>query len=564
MYIIKQMVIWFYKNLTGQQCRKLIHSLTDTMILWALSETDPDKGIFMSEGEVFKKIIDFFPWADKIIKGHLSQRFEALRSKDVNGREIRWYRKQQQYCLPYETREAIRLENQDDESLKINVIGELKLLASDIFDADEGEYQKIAELCVNVIHTIFEKQGLLFSHFISSKESDEPPLVVSDCIDEALMKCDVESSLIENYRDVLENLLRSIFYNGSPNQRQYLSHLSRTYVLLFSLQAEPKIIEYFSTMSSSFRLFLGSDIIVKALSERYLGEDNQVARNLLKLASSSGITLYLSDCVLEEVFTHIQGTCLEFSNYFSEMEQYITREIARNSNKILIRSYFYAKEEGKIGNWKSYIEQFLSFHNVHNDNGREELRKYLLVEYNLKSMSNRDLESICSLDGVKALADEMMANNTKENYNLAYNTALLVHGVYGLRQKNNEIGSVSEYGLKTWWMTNQTRVLKHTINIIRERGSQYIMRPEYILNFIAMSPKCEDVRKSFQGIFPSTFGIQLGNRLKDEVFHKVLADVKQWKNYSPGRITTLMSDLSDRLKTDRLRRYDKTLTEEMP
>ncbi len=158
----------------------------------------------------------------------------------------------------------------------------------------------------------------------------------------------------------------------------------------------------------------------------------------------------------------------------------------------------------------------------------------------------------------------MMANNTKDNYNLAYNTALLVHGVYGLRQKNNEIGSVSEYGLKTWWMTNQTKVLKHTIGVVRERGSQYIMRPEYILNFIAMSPKCEDVRKSFSGIFPSTFGIQLGNRLKDEVFHKVLADVNQWKNYSPGRITTLMSDLSDKLKTDRLRRYDKTLTEETP
>jgi hypothetical protein len=518
----------------------------------------------MSENEVFSKILDFFPWADKIIKGHLSKRFVALRSKDVTGREIRWYRKQQKYCLPYETRETIKSENRHDESLKLNVIGELKLLASEIFDADEGEYQKIAELCVNVIHSIFEKQGLLFSHFISSQEGNDPPLIVSDCIDEALIKCVIEPNLVEKYRDYVESLLRKIFYNGSPNQRNYLTHLSRTYVLLFSLQAEPKIIEYFSSMSSSFKLFLGSDILVKTLSERYLEEKNQVARNLLRMASSSGIAMYLSDCVLEEVFTHIQGTCYEFSNYYSEMEPYITREVARNSNKILIRSYFYAKEERKVGNWKSYIEQFLSFHNVHNDNGREELRKYILVEYKLKSMSNYELESICNLEKVEALATEMMANNTKENYKLAYNTALLVHRVYGLRQKNNEIGSVSEYGLKTWWMTNQARVLRHTISIVKEKGSQYIMRPEYILNFIAMSPKCEDVRKSFSGIFPSTFGIQLGNRLKDEVFHKVLSDVNQWKNYSPGRITTLMSDLSDKLKTDRLRRYDKNLTEEMP
>lgn len=109
--------------------RKLIHSLTDTMILWALSGTDPDKEILMSEGEVYKKIIYFFPWADRIIKGHLNQRFVALRSKSVTGREIKWYRKQQKYCLPYETRETIKYENQHDVSLKLNVIGELKLLA---------------------------------------------------------------------------------------------------------------------------------------------------------------------------------------------------------------------------------------------------------------------------------------------------------------------------------------------------------------------------------------------------------------------------------------------------
>jgi hypothetical protein len=74
-----------------------------------------------------------------------------------------------------------------------------------------------------------------------------------------------------------------------------------------------------------------------------------------------------------------------------------------------------------------------------------------------------------------------------------------------------------------------------------------------------MSPSCEEVRRSFQGIFPSTFGIQLGNRLKDDVFHKILSDVTQWKDYSPGRITALMSDLSDKLKTDRLKRYEHSL-----
>ena len=115
--------------------------------------------------------------------------------------------------------------------------------------------------------------------------------------------------------------------------------------------------------------------------------------------------------------------------------------------------------------------------------------------------------------------------------------------------------------LKTWWMTNQSAVQKYTVDLIQKRLSKYIMRPEFVLNFIAMSPNCEDVRETFKNIFPSNFGIQLGHRLKDNVFKKVLEDVNSWKDLEPGRITTLMSELSDKLKTDRLKRYEHYLTE---
>jgi hypothetical protein len=39
-------------------------------------------------------------------------------------------------------------------------------------------------------------------------------------------------------------------------------------------------------------------------------------------------------------------------------------------------------------------------------------------------------------------------------------------------------------------------------------------------------------------------------------------DVQEWKDYEPGRVTALMSELSDKLKCDRLRRYNITLDEE--
>lgn len=539
--------------------RKLIHSLTDSMILWALSETDPDKGIFLTEDEIHSQIYEKFPWSKKILKGHIRQRLEKMRTRDESGREVRWYRKEKKYCLPYETRCIIKEENQIDEILQSRFSDEIKLMASEIFDDDDGTYELIANICLRVVHSVFEKQGLLFADFISSEEKDIALPVVADCIDNALEELNVRAEDKENFREYIENIIRKVFYHSSPAQREYLTTLSRTYVLLFTLQAEPKIIEYFNSMSASFRLYLGSDIIVKALSERYLDAEDQVARNMLRMSAQSGISLYLSECVLDEVYTHIRGTYYEFINHFSEMEPYITREIARNSNKILIRSYFYAKDEGKISSWKSYLGQFLTYMNIEKPEGREELRKYLLSEYNLTFIDNDDLESVTKEKDVRSLADNLLESDDKKNEELAYNAALLVYGIYGQRSKHKEMRKTSEFGLKTWWMTNQTRVLKHTVDIVRKYKSLYIMRPEYILNFIAMSPSCNNVRDSFKNVFPSVFGVQLGHRLKESAFHEVMSNVKQWKEYEPGRITTLMSDLSDKLKSDRLKRYDNTL-----
>ena len=543
--------------------RKLVHSLTDSMLLWALSDTDPERGVFLTECEISERIFDRFPWAKKILVGHIRQRLEALRTKNSTGREIRWYRKEQKYCLPFETRQVIKEENQMDESLKIQFIEELKLIASELFDGDDGDYQLVADASLRVVHTVFEKQGLLFAHFLVSSDRTDAPPVIADCIDEVLDTLPVAATDKETYRDHVESIIRKVFYHGSPTQREYLTNLSRTYVLLFTLQAEPRIIEYFSTMSASFRLYLGSDIIVKALSERYLEKEDQVARNLLKMASAAGIKLFLSECVLEEVYTHIRGTYYEFINYFADVEPYITGEIARNSGKILIRSYFYAKAEGKVNGWKKYLGQFLTYTNIDRPEGREELRKYLVSEYQLTFTENVELEAVTIEKDVGLLSAAMLSNDDKKNEKLAYNTALLVHGIYGLRTKNKETSSVSEYGLKTWWMTNQTRVLKHTVDIIRNKRSQYIMRPEYILNFIAMSPNCEQVRTSFKSIFPSVFGVQLGHRLKESAFHEVMSNVREWKDLEPGRITTLMSDLSDKLKTDRLKRYEQTLESDL-
>jgi hypothetical protein len=61
------------------------------------------------------------------------------------------------------------------------------------------------------------------------------------------------------------------------------------------------------------------------------------------------------------------------------------------------------------------------------------------------------------------------------------------------------------------------------------------MRPEFLLNFLSLSPSAEQVRKTYGNLFPNNLGIQFGHRLKEDVFHAVLHKVKEWADYEAGR-----------------------------
>ena len=86
-------------------------------------------------------------------------------------------------------------------------------------------------------------------------------------------------------------------------------------------------------------------------------------------------------------------------------------------------------------------------------------------------------------------------------------------------------------------------------------GARYIMRPEFLINFMSLSPSAEEVRKSFATIFPTLLGIKLSNRMRDELFKEVIARVKEAFEISEGRARALASELADRLKGDLYKEY---------
>lgn len=61
---------------------------------------------------------------------------------------------------------------------------------------------------------------------------------------------------LNTLRRLSTKVLRGTFYDGTDAERSYLAKLSKTYVLMLTLHNEPKIVEYFKTLSSHFTLYI--------------------------------------------------------------------------------------------------------------------------------------------------------------------------------------------------------------------------------------------------------------------------------------------------------------------
>lgn len=545
---------------------ELLVSVTDSLILWALEGTDPDKDEFLTRDEILAKIETALPSAKHFIRGEIDHRLAILASKgNPSGREVRWHKKDDHYCLPYETRTLVAAENTEDEFLKLQVLSLFEDRARSRLEATESTLDPadVANLTLRAIDLTFEKEGLELAEFLTGENSGQYAGTIADQVDNAIEELGLEYEQSVIAKEVAIIILRQAFYTSTEEERVYFGKLSRTYTLLFTLRNEPRVVEYFKSMSSNFVLYVGSDIIIRALSERYLAAKDQMTINMLRLLNDAGSSLILSESVLDEVHAHLKGSDFEFKNYFLELEPYVDKDIVRHADKILIRAYFYAKfdplsEEIPAG-WKSFVGSMCTYEDLHHAKGREQIKHYLQHLFGMDFASNEDLAALVDPDEVNELAENIKPIKNMDV--LAVNDARLILAVYGKRKSLKEDHKPNPYGYRTWWLTHETRVRGRTGKLVAQRGSFYIMRPEFILNFIALSPSTDEVRRSYETVFPTLLGVKLSNRMREDIFHDVMNRAKEVNAVDPARAKVMMEDMSNRLKGDHFKVYEAKLEE---
>lgn len=543
----------------------LVEAVVDSLIIWALEDTDPDEGKFMGRDDIRERILALLPAARPYLDASLDARLEAISSKQhPNGRLIRWHQKEDLFVLPYTTRERTARDNAEDENIKSEAIAMFAHRARDVVGEDppDAMVQRCANVIRRALEVAFEREGLAFAHFLSHTESGAHYHYLSDAVAAGLNAEGISEADRGVIGDAVMETLRLVFYHSHAVERRYLERLSRTYAILFTLQSEPKLIEYFQEMNSNFYLYVGSDLLIRCLSERYLAPEDQITRNMLRMSAQAGATLVLAEPVLEEVVSHLRGTDREYRNYVQPAEAHVDMHMARHASRILIRSYFYARlaqtDESvpRPSNWDAYINQFCDVADLHRPAALAQLRVYLQAELSLSFESRGELHEVVAMVDVSELAHELSA--IKGAPELADNDALMSHAVYGRREALGESSVASEFGFRTWWLTGgETRMLEYTHGLIeKHHGARFIIRPEFLLNFISLSPSAADARSTYSNVFPTLLGIRLARRMDQKAFRGLMGKVEEAGNLESSRRRAKLAQMANALKGDLHRQYD--------
>lgn len=540
----------------------LVNAMTDTLVLWALEGTDPDQGILRSQEEILARVADELPGVKPLLAQRLSRRLNAMSAKSYpGGRAIRAHQRDGLYCLPYETRLRIEAESAADEALQVRFRQSLeaRVAAEPRAGLGEAGTTSAVDVAQRAIQLTFETQGLEFASFLQRSDGSTGGFpTITDAIGKALTQLGLAGARGNLIGEAALSALRGVLYNSDDVEREYLHKLSLTYALLFTLNTEPRLIEYFENLTGDFYLYVGSDVLLRALSEHHLPEPDQMTRNTLLMAARQGATLILAEPVLNEVVHHLRISDLEYKNHIAGREDHLPYEVVRDVPPIMLRAYLYAHMNHDLGekrprNWQGFVNKFCDHSDLHRDAAFEDLRRYLCVAFNMQYRSSEDLAAYFDQSEVERVTEALAPYKKKDV--LAEHDAILASTVYGRRVKRRESSSTSEFGLSTWWLTGETSILRYTRDLVRKHHAQYMMRPDFLLNFLTLAPKAHEVRSTFKHVFPGLLGVSLGRRMDVEAFHEVMQQVAEAESLDDARRSAQMAKVVDKLKGDASKRF---------
>ena len=524
-----------------QSAESLKDVLIDTLIFLGLEGTDSTLGILRSKSEVLGLIGSISHFDPVWLEENVDRRLRTLSAKPL--RKIKHHRQPDKYCLPYDTR--LRLaESQDADSrlyeeFKSQVVDDLR---SQLNRHGVSVRSPLA-LLEGTFHEVYSQQGLEFAEFIENGDS-------SDVIDKSL--ADIVARVVDasqvikvnrtKVKQALLQCIRGIVYDGTEVQHEYLSKLSSTYRLLFLLQVDPHLADYFENLVRDLTVYVDTSIVIPAMAEYFLRRPHQRYSNLLRTANEVGIKLVITKPAIDELAAHMSNVQRTYLARYEGRDQiYLNETSLAYVPEIMIRAYFYARMHGAVEDFIGFYETFVSWRR---GDTIVDLVMWLRHAYGIQyEVDDGDFDPEEEDTLVEILS------NYKGSEQQARNDAKQLLHIYRVREARNELGTGGVFGYRTWWLTSDTISQRAFASIHRDstRRNPYI-RADFLYNYIMLAPSRKRARAIFRQLFPTLLGVNVSFHIPDEICNAVQEHMVRFRHIAhTPRFQAIIRSLNESL-----------------
>jgi len=521
--------------------------LVDTLIFLALDDTDPNKEIFHNKAEIIELITALTNFDQLWLNNIVSERLHILSSKPL--RKIKHHQNIDAYVLPYETRLVIQDRQIQDQNLHKHFSETTLSLLEDKLSVQSVVVQRPQKLLEEVFHRLFSQQGLEFSQFVTTGDGD---LSVDKSLRHLVSEVVGDSSVIPKNRQIVKTALldtiREIIYRGSDEQLEFLRCLADTYRMLFLLQIDPQLAQYFEVMANKLHIYVDTSILIPAMSEYFLDLNNRRYTNLLICARDAGIDLVVNHTIVSELAAHMRSVQRIFlDNYANQEDLYDHEEALVYIPEILIRAYFYAKMAGKVVSFEEFYEYFITWNST---NPFTELVDWLRDAFGARYEEFKTLGLKIDATEEEHLFQELTKYKASEAQ--ARNDAKQLLMIYALREKNQETGNSGIFGYSTWWLTSDfnSQIAFRKITASRHHMTPYI-RADFLYNYIVLAPSKARAGEIYRKVFPTLLGVNISFHVPIQLCEIIQSNLKAHKQIvDTPRFRAQLRNLTDQLKSN--------------
>lgn len=398
---------------------------------------------------------------------------------------IRHHQKDDSFCLTYTERDRLQqrlLELEErDSRLSDSIVRAVEDTAR-IANIPSANVASLGRLIRQVVEEVLLDRG---EAFVQSLESGQLDLVDTDRLRDIIVQsvaASADDSALSSEDIALAVLGAESLLLAPPTEVvHYLQDLSITYTLFAFLRETPDIQRAVVKIFSGGQVWLDTTVVLPLFVEELLEPSDRQYTNLLRAAKEAGLSLRITEGVLEEVDGHLNRSRACSS----------TTEAWQGRIPFVFSLYTMAgRPRNQFGSW---LESFRGSKHPEDD-----IANYLAEEHGIR---------VASLADVAATADEELSAHVREYWRetqqrrrgrSGYDPGLLdrladhdVENYVGVIQKRRE-ERAGPLGYQTWWLTLDRAAFGLAAELRNRMTSRVpdspLLSPDFLLHYLSVGP----------------------------------------------------------------------------